>query len=275
MEAPNKYYDPGMAGNEFFKIIITHLPTQQKIKFKGWVTEFGDNYTSTWGSETVYGRMDPLVTFQNTQRAINISFDVVSGDRSEALANLANVNRLIEFLYPVYEQDDRSVQNTLKAAPLIGLKWTNLIASPLSGKNLIGHLAGLNYNPDMSMGGFLPTGGTPPMVTSDVDEETTTEYDQYFESQRAYIPKVLNLQLQYTVLHTHLTGWAPTKFEDVKDDSGEIIGKKAVSYAFGNEDIDGKFPNAFYVKKTTEEVRDIDNDRLIEQETATETEILK
>tara|TARA_B100000029_G_scaffold294940_1_gene288248 strand:- start:6011 stop:6811 length:801 start_codon:yes stop_codon:yes gene_type:complete len=266
MNAPNKYFDPGLAGNEFFKIIITHLPTQKKVEFKGWVKEFSDQYQSKWNTETVYGRMDPLATFENTQRIISLSFDVVSGARDEALANLANVNRLIEFLYPVYEQDDRSVQNTLKAAPLIGMKWANLAASPLSGKNLIGYLGGLTYNPDMSYGGFLPVGGTPPMVTSDVDEATSKQYDQYFESKRAYVPKVLTLQLQYTVLHTHLTGWAPEQGQGVLTDPG---------YLFGNTDIDGKFPNAFYVHKTTEEVREFDNDRLVEQETATQTEILK
>jgi hypothetical protein len=263
MNAPTQFYDPGLARDDFFKIIITHLPTQNVVKFKGWVTDFSDAYTSTWNSETVYGRMDPLATFQNTQRAITLSFDVVSGDRTEALANLATVNKLIEFLYPVYEQDDRSVQNTLKAAPLIGLKWTNLIASPLNGKNLIGYLGGVNYTPDINFGGFLPRGGMEPIVTSDVDEETTTEYDQYFESKRAFVPKVLNLQLQYTVLHTHLTGWAPTGEGD------------DTTYVFGNEEIDGKFPNAFYVKHEVDEVRDIENDRLIEQEVATETEILK
>lgn len=271
MNAPTKYYDPGLAGSDFFKIIITHLPTQNVVKFKGWVTEFSDAYTSTWGSETVYGRMDPLVTFQNTQRAINLSFDVVSGDRTEALANLAAVNKLIEFLYPVYEEGARSVQNTLKAAPLIGMKWTNLIASPLSGKNLIGYLAGLTYNPDASMGGFLPRGGMEPMITSDVDEETTTQYDQYFESKRAYVPKVLNLQLQYTVLHTHLVGW----YDGNQLSEGEMGPAGAPTYIFGNEEVDGKFPSAFYIKHEVDEVRDIDNDRLIEQEIATETEILE
>ena len=69
------------------------------------MTEFSDDFTSNWNSETVYGRMDPLVTFQNTQREITLGFDVVSDNAAQAQTNIAKVNRLIEFLYPVYDSD--------------------------------------------------------------------------------------------------------------------------------------------------------------------------
>ena len=67
---------PALRTSDYFTIKITHLPTSEMVKFEGWVTEFQDNFSQTWNSETVYGRMDPLVTYQNTQRRISLGFDV-------------------------------------------------------------------------------------------------------------------------------------------------------------------------------------------------------
>ena len=149
-------YTPSLRKDEFFKIHIKHLATSNKVKFEGWVTEFADNFSSTWNSTPVYGRMDPLVTFQNTKRDIKLSFDVVSDSKADARANLVRINELISFLYPVYKESSRGVQSTLNAAPLIGLRWTNLINNSAgNGPELIGYLDGINYAPDMGEGGFI------------------------------------------------------------------------------------------------------------------------
>ena len=101
---------PSLRTNAFFQIEINHLPTSEgktngPVLFEGWVNDFSDQFVSNWGSETVYGRMDPLVTYQNTTREINLGFDVVSDDAAQAQTNLAKVNRLIQFQYPVYDSD--------------------------------------------------------------------------------------------------------------------------------------------------------------------------
>lgn len=194
--------------NTFFKIWITHLATQQTIDFRGWVTEFSDQFTSNWNKENVYGRMDPLATFQNTERQISIGFDVVSADLAQAQHNLNNINNLISFLYPVYKEGPRTAQNTLRAAPLLGMRWTNLIADPYDGSQLIGFLAGANYAPDLNQGSFLQTGtfleqGTPTEATSG---NPSVRIDRS-GAEGIMIPKVVNMSLQYTVLHKHLTGW--------------------------------------------------------------------
>jgi hypothetical protein len=185
--------------NTFFKIWITHLTTQQTINFRGWVTEFSDQFSSTWNTENVYGRMDPLATFQNTQRQITLAFDVVSANVSQAQQNLNKINALISFLYPVYNESHRTSQNTLKAAPLVGLRWTNLAADPYDGTQLVGYLAGATYAPDLSQGSFFQVGERVDMMGSPDPEGAAAT--------SAMIPKVVSLQLQYTVLHKHLTGW--------------------------------------------------------------------
>lgn len=215
-----KSYDPGAINTPFFKLFITHLPTDTTISFNGWVTQFSDDFISNWNTETVYGRMDPLATFQNTQRQISMTFDVVSGDLDQAKTNLKNVNRLIEFLYPVYESGERGVQNTLKASPLIGMRWTNLIASALDGNRLVGFLGGVTYAPDLEPGGFI-----------DVIDQAGL-----------YIPKTLSISLNYTVLHTHLVGWY--EGNQLSEGADASLGENN-TYVFGTDHVNHQFPNAF------------------------------
>tara|TARA_Y100000310_G_scaffold341949_1_gene443028 strand:+ start:685 stop:1548 length:864 start_codon:yes stop_codon:yes gene_type:complete len=234
--------DPSLLKKEFFKIYFTHLATSQKVKFNGWVTQFSDQFSSNWNTETVYGRMDPLATFQGTQRTISLGFDIVSKDAAEAEANLINVNRLIEFLYPVYNDGELSNQNTLKAAPLIGLKWTNLIANARNGEELVGYLDGVTYAPSIDAGGFMGTPGQRTIETNfpdkveefNVGDRTFTKekYIGNHASTKVYIPKQLSLNLNYTVIHTHLMGWSGT--------------------TFSGPDVNGKFPNSSGIRLESE-----------------------
>ena len=184
-------YAPSLRKDEFFKIHIKHLATSNKVDFEGWVTEFADNFSSTWNETSVYGRMDPLATFQNTKRDIKLSFDVVSDSKEDARTNLIRINKLISFLYPVYEKSSRGVQNTLNAAPLIGLKWTNLINNAMGGEELIGYIDGINYAPDMGEGGFIIA-----------------------ETDKTFVPKKVSISFGFKVLHTHMVGWNGGSFGD-------------------------------------------------------------
>ena len=272
--------DPVLLNDDFLKIHIKHLATNKTVKFKGWVTDFSDTFNSSWNEQTVYGRMDPLATFQNTSRTISMGFAVVSKNLSEAKTNLAQINRLIEFLYPVYNSGERTNQNTLKAAPLLGLRWTNLVMNSDTGKELIGWIDGLDYSPDISAGSFLDgssnpdmTGGIPP-----IEDLSQAELDDFeagpdasgtkqivpMRNTKSMIPKQVSLSFTFHVVHTHLMGWTPEKI-------------------FGNSSVDFKFPNnqslvytstqtiATITDQTGNEVQSVENSSLTE---ANETDVL-
>ena len=218
---------PALRTNEFFKIHIEHLPTKEKLAFEGWVTSFSDTYTSHWQEETVYGRMDPLATYQRTGRSIQLGFDIPNDDKGHAIRNMANVRQLIKFMYPLYAESAMAQQNTLQSGPLLGLKWTNLISSPNNnGEKLIGYINGaLAYSPEVAEGGFILRGLDPGLG---VESQSSVAVKNYF-------PKKLSLSFTFTVLHTHLVGWAPT--------AGSIGGR---SFTFGgSQGTDDAFPNAF------------------------------
>ena len=230
--------DPQKLGTrQFFTIQIRHIPTNQITSFEGWVTEFSDSYSTTWNSEMVYGRMDPLATFQGTRRSISLGFDVVSDSIEHAAGNLQNIAKLIKFLYPVYDKNPRSQQNVLKAGPLLGMRWTNLISNAGMGDaELIGYIDGnLQYAPAMGEGGFF----APAVIRPEVEaaemalsstQRVTVPEQPAIKGIRNYIPKKISLGFTFNVLHTHLVGWAPNDASNT-------------SFTFGgNKDVQNDFP---------------------------------
>ena len=204
---PSLIADPG---NVLWKVKFKHIPTGEKVAFTAWVTDFNDSFSSSWNEETAYGRMDPLVTFQNTRRNITMGIDVVAANQFEAINNTAKLDKLIRFLYPVYTESERAYSNTLKSAPLIEVEWANLISGPAGeggSTGVIGYLQGLNYNPMFEHGMFI----------SGADEDANL------------FPQNLKFQFDLKVLHTHLAGW-----HKVSGDEGD-------SYVFGGDD--SKYPH--------------------------------
>tara|TARA_R110000824_G_scaffold4504_5_gene21798 strand:+ start:1480 stop:2646 length:1167 start_codon:yes stop_codon:yes gene_type:complete len=182
---PGLIADPG---NPIWKLRFKHIATGESVSLAAWVTDFSDTYTSQWNEETVYGRMDPLVTFQQTRREISVSLDVIAANKFEAINNTAKVDKLIRFLYPVYGSPaaGAAAANTLKSSPLIEIGWANFITGGPEHGGLIGYLGGLTYTPVFESGLFInhPDGGTLNLF-----------------------PQQLRLQFNLKVLHTHLVGW--------------------------------------------------------------------
>ena len=194
---------PALRTNEFFTISIQHIPTGEMVEFEGWVTTFSDNYTSQWNETQVYGRMDPLSTFQGTRRSISLGFDVVNDSLEHGQENLQKIAKFMKFLYPVYSNKTPSIQNVLQGAPLLSIKWTNLISNA-NGSRLVGYInGGLSYQPDMGEGGFM---------TPSIPENRSLSFRNRnpIAGIKNYIPKKVSLNFSFTVLHTHLVGWAPS-----------------------------------------------------------------
>ncbi len=201
--------------NPYFSIEVEHLPTRSKVQFDGWVTNFADNFTSQWNGTPAYGRMDDMYTFQRTGRKISLAFDVVAVDKSEATLNQHNMNRLAQFLYPVYSSDSDPQFQVLTAAPLLRMKYSGLVANARDNEGLVGFLQGFSYAPNVAAGPVITTGPA------------------------ARAPNLLykehSVQLEFTVLHTHKVGWGAA--------SNGVGGSK---YSFGDFSEEGakNFPHA-------------------------------
>ena len=161
------------------RIEITSLATGDVIHFKAFLTSFSDSFSSTFESEEIYGRMDPVKTFKQTTREISVAFDLPAGSAEEAESNMKKLSSLARSLYPVY--GGKGTQS-MKAPPLFKVKFMNLIQDTRTGQGLVVTLAGFDFSPSIENGFFISSSG-----------------DQMS-------PKLVSLDLKMEVIHTHKLG---------------------------------------------------------------------
>lgn len=179
-------------------ISVYHVPSDTEVAFKAFEVENSDSFTSDWSQEKVYGRQDPIVSFQGTERTISLSWMTAGFTDIECINNLGNVGLLISMLYPTYEIRDfplgdiRAFEDaTISAAPIIRLKFSNLISnSELSNNSYytakrdgqLGIIQNLSAEPDQDAG-FVQI------------------------SRGGLIPKSMKINLSFKVIHEHPVGW--------------------------------------------------------------------
>ena len=168
---------------------IWHIPSGRGVRFKALITAFSDTFDSSWSSEEVYGRMDPIETFQGTRRVITLSWDVVSFGIEEAKSNLKKMDMLANFLYPVYGPQGGAT--SIEAAPLLRIKFSNLIRQPGTAgegtsedNGLVARMAGFSYTPDFDSGVFM-------------DGKANTKL----------YPQTIRVDATFNIFHTHQLGW--------------------------------------------------------------------
>ena len=177
------------------------------VQFKGFITEMSDKFASNWDSENVYGRMDPIGTFKNTQRTISLGWTIPAASIEEAKSNFKAIRSLTAMLYPGYSANPTNISgreayttaNSLSKPPLIRLRYTNLIANE-ENKGLLGWVDGFDITPTLDMGFFIQSG--------------------------KQFPKVYTMSCNFNVLHEHDLGF---------NSSGTWLGNKPGKFPFGGE----------------------------------------
>jgi len=190
-DASDRYANLNQLFIEFY-----HVPTNKSVAFKAYITEWSDKFDSRYKSEDVYGRNDPIHTFQGTSREISLSWEVVAASAGEAQTNLARTSMLAQFLYPSYNVEQFNFGGeslhvgTMTKAPLIKVRFANLIVdawggtvSSVNARNggLLCAMTGLNIGADFDAGVIDGTGLS--------------------------TPKVITLSTTLKVIHQHGLGW--------------------------------------------------------------------
>jgi len=108
-------------------ISFKHLDSGQTVYFKAFITNLVDTYSADWTRESIYGRVDPVPIYAQTQRSISLNLTVPADSIGEAYENLGRAQKLVQFLYPSYvSSGDES--RTITKSPLIRLKAMNLVS---------------------------------------------------------------------------------------------------------------------------------------------------
>ena len=177
-------YAQGTASELTFKSMVTgHTAT-----FKAFITEFSQRFDSTWNSEEVFGRMDPIATFQGTKRSVSLGWLVPAESLGVAKNNMSMINGLVTMLYPAYTSTDLTVDgetltnaSSIAKPPLVKIKYANLIDSNNGSDGLLGYVDGFNIQPDLEAGQFVEN--------------------------KMHYPKVYTITCNFNVLHQNDVGF--------------------------------------------------------------------
>jgi hypothetical protein len=202
-------------------ISFLHVPTQNNVFFKGFITAFNETFKSDWASETVYGRGDPIYQFKNTQRSVTLTFRVPAASDGEAYENLGKVQQLVQFLYPRYNKINSA--QTITQSPLIRLKIMNLL------RNVNDRFAAQDINYGTSpIKGFATTPtadkyenyktaqtweshdgllGIIDNLTVNHGIEGAAEDGSFLVGQNTILSKMIEIQIGFNPIHEHALGW--------------------------------------------------------------------
>jgi len=174
-------------------ILFTHVPTGTTVEFKAFLTQFQDQFSSKWQSQAGYGRMDNIQMFQQTTRHLQITFKVVAASLEEAKSNMVKMSTFSQMLYPTF--DGSGGAQTMKAAPLIKLKFMNWAQNATDGTGLMGATKGFSFAPVLEPGVFTTkdAAGIPILF-----------------------PKELAVSVQMDVIHEHALGWRKEKTKPIR-----------------------------------------------------------
>ncbi len=175
---PNHHFQSGDASSKYAvdtgaMLIFQSMINEKIVAFKAFLTSFTQNFQSSWNQEKVFGRIDPIATFDSTTRTINVAWDIPAYDFEDAKNNLHKCAVLVQMLYPSYTgtpeggsstqgTENSTNSNTMQKTPLIKLKYANLIANFSnngSNEGLLGYITSVNWNPSLEAGMFVDTSG--------------------------------------------------------------------------------------------------------------------
>ena len=197
----------GYVGATNAQLQIMSVPTQFLLMFPAFLTDFSQTFDANWNTEDVFGRMDPIATYQGTKRTMSLGFDLPAGSLEEAKTNLKGCSELIKMVYPVYNNQD-----ILAKPPLVRIQFANLIKSDSGGIRLPSVDSDLSAGSGTSDDGTLDLGET--VLYSELTPKTfgllgwisglswkpNLEMGMFTTGEELY-PKVVSLSFSFNVLH--------------------------------------------------------------------------
>ena len=210
-----KYQDDAYANSYHTVVSVYHEQSGQAVYFKAYITAFNESYACDWVSETVLGRTDPLYMFRSTTKTVTLALKIPAATIGEAYENLAKVQSLTQFMYPIYKEhnaSDGSVNSRmLVQSSLLRLKVMNLLSyqhqSSDSGKSA--NQLFNNYGEDIYAEGGSGQLGVITSFTVNHNLENADAGGGVLEkSPNTVLPKLIEVNLDFSPIHEGTMGWA-------------------------------------------------------------------
>ena len=192
-----------------YTIGFQHIPSTKTVYFKAFITAFNETYSPDWAEENVYGRADPIFMFKQTRRNITLSFKVPASSESEGFENLAKVQALAQFLYPVYTNVNNA--STIAQSPLLRLNVMNLARSQRGAARHAGDDVGIVNGSTFALlpgqANSAASGLLGVLKNLTVTHNLENEQGIFEMGNGNVLPKLLEINLDFAVIHDHSLGW--------------------------------------------------------------------
>jgi len=207
------YYssDEAYANHHQMVLSFQHVPSEESVYFQAFISAFNETYTSDWTPESVFGRLDPIQTFRQNTRVISLNFKIPSSYAGQAYENLTKIQKLIQFLYPTYENGSQA--NTLTQSPLIRLKVMNLLqnGANFSNDGDPTRIQKVLYD-SYANGTADANAGILGVISNLTVNHNLESIDGVIEAgTNTILPKLIDVSLSFTVIHEHEIGWNENK----------------------------------------------------------------
>jgi hypothetical protein len=226
----NQYTDgAGSLANQLSHIIsFRNIRNDQDVLFKAFIMDFNESYTPNFTPNEVFGRTDPIYQYKNTTRSISLSFKIPASTESEAFENLGRVQKLVQMLYPSYQDTNSGL--SLSEAPLVRMKVMNILRNHASlgggtddptakkkdadyfteytstadpGKGLLGVITNATVNSMLNSA----DGVFHKLTTVPQDEETGDPAVTRAEP-NTVLPKLIEVTINFAPIHEETLGYA-------------------------------------------------------------------
>ena len=121
-------------------LTITHLSipsdsASREVQIKVRVRRYEQNIKPNFSSVSVYGRMDPIFTYQNTVRTFRMDCHTIpqGSGGTDDVTSRQQISKLFKFMYPIYESEiigtglSAVTINTLKGPPILKMKAPKIL----------------------------------------------------------------------------------------------------------------------------------------------------
>jgi len=131
---------------EYVPFYIQDLRTNEIIAFHAFLDKLTDTIGTTYGSNTGYGRLDPVRNYETTTRSVSVGFTLIATSKEDFDEMWFKINKFTTLLYPQWTQGMKiqSGKNSfiqpfsqvLGATPVVRLRVGDVIKSNYSRFNL-------------------------------------------------------------------------------------------------------------------------------------------
>jgi hypothetical protein len=155
---------------EFCPFYFHDLRTNEIIAFHAFITNLNESFSPNWNASSAYGRMDDVMTLQNTTRSLSLSFVVASTNPHDQSGMWYKINKLIAMLYPQWSSG-KQMQTPGGDGQIFTMPFSQIPTGSPVVRLRIGDLVSSNYS-RFGLARLFGL-GSPAMMSSFSGEETT------------------------------------------------------------------------------------------------------